>query len=326
MSACSSMLTANLIMGHFYAFAAASAHCEGQACTFPASGGNTLLQRASTNEKSDVVSKKNDECLDYCFACMRSCEGNGFDCACTEEYDTFNQSDDAGHFDCDVACTGEKHSPDPEPDHVCLNDCWNCVDYCEDATCECTAKFNAYEQLPESDHFNCDVACNGEVHIERSVEDEAGDILEQLDQNKDGSLSMNETCVAFETPSECTDVFNNADADGDELVGLQELVAYMTKTREESEIAHIIREHDDNEDGFLSKDEACRGDQKNSEHCADQFQAVDTDNDGKISLEELTAYIKSSHTNSDDSSSMSLVKRRKCRRSKSEFRPCARWI
>ena len=121
--------------------------------------------------------------------------------------------------------------------------------------------------------------------------DMAASIIEELDLDGDGALSLEESGVE-------EDIFTTADADGDGLVTEEELVAMLEENRPQGPppemeegmegpasasdmAANIISELDSDGDGGLSSGEASASEE--------EFDALDTNEDGIVSQAELEA-------------------------------------
>lgn len=108
-------------------------------------------------------------------------------------------------------------------------------------------------------------------------------MLEQLDVNGDGAITMEEFKAAGEAR------FAKVDTDGDGLLTAEEMAAGKEARNEERQakrIARHIERIDENGDGMVSLEEMQAASEKRA---AKMFDRLDEDGDGTISAEELEA-------------------------------------
>lgn len=120
---------------------------------------------------------------------------------------------------------------------------------------------------------------------------QGGRMMEQMDQNKDGSISKKEYDSFHSGHFKDMDANNDGKVTQAEMDGLHKKMMDKCDVSSEQRFNARFDEVDINNDGLLSKDEAETGMPMLSTH----FDDNDTDKDGKISKEEMNASMKKMH-------------------------------
>jgi Ca2+-binding EF-hand superfamily protein len=134
----------------------------------------------------------------------------------------------------------------------------------------------------------------------------ASKIMSELDTNKDGVLSSDEISNGGEKASR----ISGADKDGDGQVTLDELTEDISTNESKrmkgqgAEMAAkaVMKAFDSNKDGSLSSSEI-----DDSGESSSYIQAADANNDGKVTTEELMAFLSGEDDTNNVSSLMDLV-------------------
>jgi Ca2+-binding EF-hand superfamily protein len=178
------------------------------------------------------------------------------------------------------------------------------------------------------DELVADISQNQQNMQPPSASDVAGKIMKVLDTNGDGVLSTDEISSSGENAK----TIQAADANGDGTVTMDELVAYLTKQQQSTQpssaqdVANsIMNKLDANKDGVLSASDITSGlikgaastsgaGKSGSSSTSKIIQAADANGDGKVTMEELLAYISKQYNENqtmigteDQSSTLSLV-------------------
>jgi len=115
--------------------------------------------------------------------------------------------------------------------------------------------------------------------------------FKKADKDNDGTLDREEAKAMKRVSRH----FDSIDTDKDGTVSLEELkasMAHMKKSMHEKGKAAFQKADKDN-DGTLDKNEA-----KSMPRVAKNFDAIDADHDGTVSLDEIHAYMKAHHKGS----------------------------
>ncbi|MBJ2174459.1 EF-hand domain-containing protein [Aureibaculum sp. A20] len=121
---------------------------------------------------------------------------------------------------------------------------------------------------------------------------DAAQIFKKLDTNNDAKIDVDEASKAKR--GNISQNFDNIDTNDDKFIDLAELEASLNgRARKKESAENIMKAADDNKDGKLNKLEIAAKEQL---FLTNNFDAIDTNRDNEIDLEELKAYMAKSDT------------------------------
>ncbi|WP_117880871.1 EF-hand domain-containing protein [Aureibaculum luteum] len=126
----------------------------------------------------------------------------------------------------------------------------------------------------------------------RGGQQDATQIFKRLDTNNDAKIDVDEASKA--KSGNISQNFDNIDTNDDKFIDLAELEASLNgRARKKESAENIMKAADDNKDGKLNKLEIAAKEQL---FLTNNFDAIDTNRDNEIDLEELKAYMEKSDT------------------------------
>ena len=127
---------------------------------------------------------------------------------------------------------------------------------------------------------------------QKDVKPDATEILSKLDTNSDGVIDKDEALK--DERGKISNDFDEIDTNSDEVIDLDELKAALDdKAPKKVSSTKILKEVDDNNDGSLNELEVAA---KNKRDLMDNFNDIDTNDDGELDLEELKAFYNKKNT------------------------------
>lgn len=131
----------------------------------------------------------------------------------------------------------------------------------------------------------CSPVYAAEKHKQTKIDAQFDQMFNSVDSNQDGKISQSEAEVKAPAMAE---LFTQIDSNHDALLSKQEIKAFtaaMLKSREE--FTQHLAEADKNKNGKLSKEES-----KSIPRLHDNFDAIDSDHDGQLTLKEISDYLR----------------------------------
>ncbi|MFY0712918.1 EF-hand domain-containing protein [Seonamhaeicola sp. NFXS20] len=129
---------------------------------------------------------------------------------------------------------------------------------------------------------------------QRGGRPDASEILSMLDTNSDDLIDKDE--AAEDKRGKIAEDFDEIDTDDDGFINLEELEAFLNNRKGPKMMSpeKLIEQVDDNGDGTLNELEVAA---KQQQELVENFEAIDTNDDKELDIDELKAFYESKENN-----------------------------